>query len=234
MAPRFDPNAAGDRLRAIKYRFTGTPEIRLLDFLCDRKRTSIDVGANIGQFTHWMMRYSAAVVCFEPLPENAARLRVAFPKAEVREGAASNATGVAELIVPSGSGGERTAAASLEQEFTTGRPVSVPTERIDDVVNGPVGFIKIDVEGHELAVIEGAAQTLADHRPNLLVEIEQRHQKRPVHEVVEDLCETHRYASYFLGNGHLQPFSAFRMEFQDLDRVGDPAAYINNFLFLPR
>jgi FkbM family methyltransferase len=42
-----------------------------------------------------------------------------------------------------------------------------------------VGFIKIDVEGHELAVINGATTLLTTQRPLLLIEIEARHHRLP-------------------------------------------------------
>ena len=38
----------------------------------------------------------------------------------------------------------------------------VETSRLDDVVDGNFGFIKIDVEGHELSVLHGAASI---HKP---------------------------------------------------------------------
>ena len=43
--------------------------------------------------------------------------------------------------------------------------------------NNKVGFIKIDVEGHEQKVLEGSVKILENNRPNLLVEIEKRHRK---------------------------------------------------------
>src|SRR6476661_5900596 len=52
-------------------RWQGTnyePEMELLDILCDRARTSVDVGAKLGMYTHRLRRYSRDVVAFEPIP----------------------------------------------------------------------------------------------------------------------------------------------------------------------
>jgi FkbM family methyltransferase len=61
---------------------------------------------------------------------------------------------------------------------------SVPVRRLDDLVEGvgdegadgvdpvpPPDAIKVDVEGHETAVLRGATATLAAHRPLLVVEV---------------------------------------------------------------
>ena len=47
-----------------------------------------------------------------------------------------------------------------------------------------VGFIKIDVEGHEHAVLEGATKTIKRNMPNLLVEMEEKHNKIPINEMI--------------------------------------------------
>ena len=53
--------------------------------------------------------------------------------------------------------------------------VKVPARRLDSIVDSEVGFIKIDVEGHEAAVLTGANRLIHKSRPNLVIEIEQRH-----------------------------------------------------------
>ena len=72
---------------------------------------------------------------------------------------------------------------------TVAETESVPVRRLDDLVEGvgagasavdeaadadpvpPPDAIKVDVEGHEAAVLRGAAATLATHRPLLVVEV---------------------------------------------------------------
>jgi Methyltransferase FkbM domain len=43
--------------------------------------------------------------------------------------------------------------------------------RLDDLIDGPVDFIKIDVEGMEMAVLEGAAGLVARNRPDIYIEV---------------------------------------------------------------
>ena len=50
--------------------------------------------------------------------------------------------------------------------------VRVAACRLDDEPVGDVGFLKIDVEGFERAVIEGALETIRRCKPVMLVEIE--------------------------------------------------------------
>lgn len=52
--------------------------------------------------------------------------------------------------------------------------VRVPMLRLDDFELSEVGFIKIDVEGHELAVLKGAEVTIRGTKPNILLEMEER------------------------------------------------------------
>jgi FkbM family methyltransferase len=50
--------------------------------------------------------------------------------------------------------------------------ITVQTERLDDVIplNLPIKIIKIDVEGAELGVMQGAAKLLSKHKPLLIFE----------------------------------------------------------------
>ena len=47
----------------------------------------------------------------------------------------------------------------------------VDCHRLDDIYKGRVSFIKIDVEGHELQVLEGARDTIKRDLPTILIEI---------------------------------------------------------------
>lgn len=221
-------------LRALKYWVDGTPEIRLTKLLSDPERTSIDVGANIGQFTWWMRRYAKSVVAFEPNPALAERLSSAFSGDDVvvKRAAASDRSGTAELSIPLGPEGERPAEASLTKSFDDGRTMIVDLERIDDLDVGSIGYIKIDVEGHELDVLHGAENTLRRDRPVLLVEIEVRHHGAEIGSIIEEICAI-GYAAFFLLDGAIHPAASFRPEMQDSSRLGRPAEYVNNFIFLP-
>ena len=52
--------------------------------------------------------------------------------------------------------------------------LKVHMDRLDNVYSGTAGFIKIDVEGHEQAVLDGAVETIDRCRPRLLVEVDER------------------------------------------------------------
>lgn len=64
-------------------------------------------------------------------------------------------------------------------EFPTSRPVPTAVRTVDGLCRqmhlDRVDFIKADVEGAEAAVLSGARRTLLNHRPTLLLEIEDRH-----------------------------------------------------------
>jgi hypothetical protein len=48
----------------------------------------------------------------------------------------------------------------------------VQTQRLDIIkFTARVGLIKIDVEGHEMPVLNGAAQTIFDYHPNVVIEV---------------------------------------------------------------
>jgi FkbM family methyltransferase len=48
---------------------------------------------------------------------------------------------------------------------------SIPLVTLDDLISDPVDFLKIDVEGMEMAALAGAARLIARNRPSLYVEV---------------------------------------------------------------
>jgi hypothetical protein len=89
--------------------------------------------------------------------------------------ALSGREGTAQLYAPWDNHGVVETSSSLEAAFKERHQavIDVPVTTIDRAVAGGSGptLIKIDVEGHELAVLTGAEATLAAHRPMVLIEL---------------------------------------------------------------
>jgi FkbM family methyltransferase len=140
-------------------------ELNFLDRVVPKDAVTIDVGANFGLYTRELARLSKSVHAFEPSPKLADLLRrTSASNVTVHETALSDRSGEAELMVPQGDGGPVHGLASIESRLDlAGLPVvstRVPTARLDDVIQQDVAFVKIDVEGHELSVLNGAVKLL--------------------------------------------------------------------------
>ena len=115
--------------------------------------------------------------------------------------------------------------------------IRVPVQRrsLDDYVAdgtlGDVGFLKIDVEGHELSVLEGATKLLSTFQPNIVVEIEQRHHSFPVERIFE-FIEDLGYRVYFLerSSRRLIERSAFNSERHQPAPLHGSVSYVQNFV----
>jgi FkbM family methyltransferase len=147
---------------------------RILRRSLRRDSNCIDIGANEGIFLQQFQRLAPAGrhFAFEPLPEFAAELKRGYPKAEVFHCALSNCTGKAtfhHVLNLSGWSGLKTQPYPVEAEVKT---IEVDLLRLDDVIpeDVPVDFIKIDVEGAELEVLEGGLSTIKRHKPTILFE----------------------------------------------------------------
>lgn len=198
-----------------------------------------DVGANNGLYTHVLAKRGAIVEAFEPQPECVAVLRAYASyrrsgNVQVHPVALSATAGIGTLHVPRGS--ESSPSASLRETADTDAVLEVMLEPLDAFEFFDLTFAKIDVEGAELDVLRGGAETLRRCRPLLLVEIEQRHHREPIAEVFEQI-ELFGYDGAFLdGAGRLRPLSVFDVERCQLEaehRSDRGQPYINNFFFSP-
>ncbi|HVW47989.1 MAG TPA: FkbM family methyltransferase [Solirubrobacterales bacterium] len=127
---------------------------------------ALDVGANIGYFTSLLASRARRVVALEAHPLLAERLiaeAARWPgRIEVLPVAASAGAGVARLGEPAGfARNAGTASIGLAAE----RTFEVRTVALDEVVGtAPVGICKMDVEGHEMMVLDGFREALAEGR----------------------------------------------------------------------
>ncbi|WP_152046943.1 FkbM family methyltransferase [Aureimonas psammosilenae] len=149
-------------------------ELEVLRARLGSGRRVVDVGANTGNHTVFFAGPMAAshVLPFEPSPEAAKALAQA-----VEANGLSNVdlsmmgTGVGAReermrIVSSERGG--LGAGHLAEGAGEG---SIPVVRLDDVLTQAPDLLKIDVEGMELDVLEGAKATIASARPLIFIEI---------------------------------------------------------------
>ena len=223
-----------ERLHAIhriwRYRLRSErDEIRHLLSLDLSGTTIIDVGAHRGAYTHWMSRKAGKegrVIAFEPQPELHAYLeRMAGPfrwgNVTLGPFALSSHEGSAQLSRPRHWG-----AASLEPVPEEG-PVEhfeVPLTSLDAYrARHPelprVGFVKIDVQDHELPVLQGATGTLESCRPEILFEcVDHIFRHGRIHQLLDSLG----YSGFFFYRRELVPVE----KLSDL-REKIPAPYLN-------
>jgi FkbM family methyltransferase len=152
----------------------------------------VDAGANVGYMTLLSgvaCGPSGRVIAFEPNPGlfsvlkqnvDVARSRIVMAPVELREAALGPRAERATLMLPDPSArnnglayirGDESHPRMPRVEPGTGddasveRSVNVPVETLDDVVGERlVGLLKVDVEGYEFPLLQGAARALSQHR----------------------------------------------------------------------
>jgi FkbM family methyltransferase len=225
----------------------GEIELRMVKHLCRPVVVWFDVGANVGTYLHSMKRHSRRVYAFEPVPWLAQVLAKKFgQKIIVKNVALSREARTATLHIPVVDGAPGTGLSTLTDDRAAKeapcRDIPVETRPLDEVYAGDVGFIKIDVEGHEESVLQGAQRTIERCRPRVLVEAEERHAPGSVRRV-RAFFRRLGYRGYFVLQRRLAPIESFdpermqRSEDIEAYTLGTPRDrfehYVNNFLFLP-
>lgn len=212
--------------------------------------TAIDVGASVGNYALAMSKAvgrNGRVLALEANPTVFGELVHSTWGSRVSplNLAASNTSGWATMKVPVGKDGQQNKwLATLEARDQDGVSFEVQCTRLDDLADGarPVSVIKIDVEGHEAKVIEGATEVIERNSPALVIEIEERHLVgRSVADVVKLLTDRGYECSGIHGRA-LLPWSEFDIaRWQTEWLAKDPAwqqrhklDYVNNFLFTRR
>jgi FkbM family methyltransferase len=227
-------------------------------------QVAVDVGCHKGAYTYWMRRRvgpSGAVFAFEPQPRQVMYLRelfstMSYDNVMLVPMALSDRVGRLPLHVPPGNGKthlatlearseERGAKSELDHERDVVTPSSLlaPRSSVVDVTTldtffadqarGP-DFLKIDVEGHESAVLAGGRQTLERYRPALLIECEARHRPDADVHVVFGFLHSLGYVGTFFQNGRRRPLTEFNASVHQRINPNSPhvpRGYANNFAF---
>lgn len=169
----------------------GACELGMLQCLIPPGSTTIDVGANVGDFSRRLSQLSKGglVIAVEPqsMPRSVLTMAGFFKKASnilVVPVALGDTHGLTVLSVPIkakgnvgiglahiGDAADFAGRFDVKKELVSLTTLDALLARIDA---GSISFIKIDVEGGELAVLRGGAATIEAHRPSVLCEIDDR------------------------------------------------------------
>ncbi len=141
----------------------------------------LDIGANMGFYAIGaaLVNKNIEVIAFEPNPgirnslsENI-RLNHVERNIQILEFALSNFTGNANFSVPAFTGSGGGSLMNLHPEEGLPSEFSVSVEKLDNLSAKTSGtdLIKIDVEGAEFQLLQGAIQTLKATRPTIVIEL---------------------------------------------------------------
>ena len=196
-------------------------ELLILDKLVDKNLESVDVGVYRGVYTYKLSKISKHVHSFEPNPLLFSYLNKNLKKLAknitLYENALSDVSSTVDLKVPKRFNTfnkknyeemYKLGAATIHKKNLLSNDdlvsLKVRTKKMDDILgNNNIGFIKIDVEGHEENVLMGATEIIKKNRPILLVEIEQKHTRKNVEETI-NFINSLGYKSYFLSGSNLE------------------------------
>ena len=184
--------------------------------LADPGELALDVGANIGQMTALLARRTGAagrVLAFEPNDEVRAELAhnvelwrsaAGVAAIDISAAALSDHDGEGELLLPPSYEWNR-GVAEVAGPGSTGRGERrrIHLARLDTLVldGARVGVMKLDVEGHEPAVLRGGQSLLAEHRVRDVVY--EDHERYP--SAVSRMLEHHGYRILAVGAGFWGP-----------------------------
>ena len=213
-------------------------ELEIIERFTDKSKDALDIGVYRGVYSYKLAQHYNLVHSFEPNPMLFSyldkNLKKIIKNINLYNFALSNKNGETKLKLPLRSKSifknnieelYQLGAASIHPKnlFKNFKEVLVEIKKLDDIkISNKIGFIKIDVEGHELEVIEGAKKTIINNMPILLIEIEERHTKKSVDESI-NYIKNIGYECFFVKNKEL--ISINKLNNKQLE---------NNYYFLPK
>ena len=212
-------------------------ELQIIDQFRDKSKDALDIGVYRGVYSYKLSQHFKKIHSFEPnpllFPYLEKNLNKIISNIKLHNLALSNTNGVTELKLPLRSNSIfqdnieelfQLGAATMhpKNEIESYKKVQIKMKKLDEIkIENKIGLIKIDVEGHEKNVIQGGIETLKKNKPVLLIEIEERHIKTPVINIIKYINEI-GYKTYISKEKSLI----------EIEKINDYSKE-NNFFFLP-
>lgn len=129
------------------------------------KRVALDIGANVGLWSRDLAKQFETVIAFEPVAmfRECLTRNVTAKNVEVRNVALGDREGMIRMIVTEGNTGHT----HVDPNSNNG---DTPIIKLDSLDLSIVDYIKIDCEGFEYRVLQGAEQTIRRCRPVVVIE----------------------------------------------------------------
>lgn len=213
--------------------------------IVDPQRGSIDIGANLGRYTTLLAKHTNFVLAFEPHEQVSNLLKELLRRKGIgnvtiiEKAVSSKPDQTRPFFLPSeGAGAAGHSTLEETAETTAVGAAEVTTATLDQFADRDIGFVKIDVEGHEYDVLRGAEQFIAANTPVFMIEIETLFAPNRI-ALIREFFNDRGYAGYFVYKDVLHPIDAFEDRLQDrnaLDwsRSRREMDFVNNFLFAPK
>jgi FkbM family methyltransferase len=132
----------------------------------------VDVGASVGGWTFIVAKKGRVVYAFEPSPKAYQILRqnaAKYPNVHTFAYALGDRDRTGRIGVSAfGLSGE------MDAENTNlhgGGTIDIPVHKLDSLCLSDVGVIKIDTEGYETPILQGAKLTIQKYKPCLIIEV---------------------------------------------------------------
>ncbi|WP_426391982.1 FkbM family methyltransferase [Variovorax sp. R-27] len=152
--------------------------VELFHTLVRPNDVALDIGANIGCTALLLSQLASKTICFEPSPSTYALLQSNVENAGaanvvlVNAGLGAEAADLSIVFSPTNRSGGFVSDKPLEGHAMESIKIVHGDEYLKAALPGTkVDFVKIDVEGYELHVLDGLAETLVRDRPVVTLEL---------------------------------------------------------------
>jgi len=160
----------------------------------DKTKNTIDVGGRNGLYSSYFVKHSKHVYAFEavePVFNSLKELEFENNNFTAYNLAVSNFNGTSDFYVDL-----RRLSNSSFTNHVNGQLIQVKTVTLDSMNFDNVGFLKIDVEGFELNVLEGAQGLIEQNKPTCMIEIYPKFNNGPVENTFDFMFER-KYNCYY-------------------------------------
>lgn len=143
----------------------------------DRRGVAVDVGAHVGLWSRVLAHEFAKVLAIEPVPAHLECLRrnvADLDNVEILEAAVTDRNNSTVDIILEGGNTGNSRVCDLNQTMLPGtRTLPCMAIALDALQLEAVDLLKVDVEGYEIYVLQGAETTIKKHKPVVVVEQKQ-------------------------------------------------------------